>query len=100
MQSILTAKLFGDHVDPRVRLQQLFGGTLNESGCPPLPAVNWARAVFASADGGSDGRHRGSAALDPVTATGLLRTSEPRLTLRAAQFLAHHVTGYGAPLAA
>lgn len=92
MQSTLAAKLFGDHEDPRIRLQELFGGSLPESGCPPLPAVDWARAVFACADGGADGRHDDSASIDPAAAVGLLRTAEPRLTLRAAKFLAHHVT--------
>ena len=92
MQSVLRAKLFGDHEDPRLRLQQLFGGTLPEGGCPPAPAVQWAQAVFGSANGGPEGRLFETATIDPVGAVALLRTAEPRLTLRAATFLAHHVT--------
>ncbi|PPF77681.1 hypothetical protein C5B96_15200 [Subtercola sp. Z020] len=78
MQSTPLAKIFGDREDPRRRLQELFGGDLPESGQPPVPALQWAREVL------------GQSTADPLVAVALLRRAEPRLTLRAATFLAQH----------
>ncbi len=83
MQSTWAAKIFGDREDPRKRLQVLFGGEVPAAGQPPAPALTWARSVV-PADV--------AAAHDTVAATAYLRKAEPRLTLRAAGFLAHHVT--------
>ncbi|MDW4571634.1 hypothetical protein R8Z57_02460 [Microbacterium sp. M3] len=81
MQSEWAAKIFGDRVDPRKRLQAVFGGTVPSSGQPPETALSWARGVLAGAP---------SAAGDVVGATRELRRAEPRLTLKAATFLARH----------
>ena len=35
MRSVWMTKMFGDEVDPPVRLQELFGGRLSSSGQPP-----------------------------------------------------------------
>lgn len=84
MQSTWAAKVMGDREDPRKRLQSLFGGGLPTGGQPPEPSLVWARKVLADAHGG--------ATLDAVAATAYLRRAEPRLTLRAATFLAAHST--------
>lgn len=83
MQSTLAAKIFGDREDPRRRLQLLFGGTIPTGGQPPEPALAWARDVIP---------FDGAAAQNTVAATKYLRDAEPRLTLRAATFLATHLT--------
>lgn len=82
MQSVWAAKIFGDREDPRRRLQDLFGGDVPESGQPPVPALDWARAQLAGADA--------SEMSDVVGVTQRLRRAEPRLTLKAATFLATH----------
>jgi len=84
MQSTWAAKIFGDREDPRKRLQVLFGGTVPIGGQPPVPALVWARDIL---------RRDITAAHDTLAATRCLREAEPRLTLRAAAFLATHVTG-------
>lgn len=78
MQPTFLAKIFGDREDPRRRLHELFGGDLPASGQPPEPALLWARDVL------------GQSTADPIVAVALLRRAEPRLTLRAATFLAGH----------
>ncbi|SIT85938.1 hypothetical protein SAMN05880545_2424 [Microbacterium sp. RU33B] len=82
MQSTWAAKIFGDREDPRRRLQVLFGGEIPAGGQPPAPALTWALSVV-PADIATD--------KDTVAATKHLRAAEPRLTLRAATFLAHHI---------
>lgn len=85
MQSIWMAKLFGDREDPRRRLQALFGGTIPVGGQPPRAALEWAEETMARS--GSD------ASPDVVRLVREVRAAEPRLTLRAATFLAEHVVG-------
>lgn len=82
MQSTWAAKIFGDREDPRRRLQILFGGEIPAGGQPPAPALTWARGVVPVDV---------AATKDTVAATAYLRDAEPRLTLRAATFLAHHL---------
>ena len=82
MQSTTAAKIFGDREDPRKRLRAIFGGELPTGGQPPEPALAWARAVLAAAPADAN--------RDAVWATKCLRHAEPRLTLRAATFLADH----------
>lgn len=81
MQSTWAAKIVGDREDPRRRLQVLFGGAVPISGQPPTPALIWARGILPLQD---------EPALDMVAAIKYLRDAEPRLTLRAATFLASH----------
>ena len=79
MQSVWAAKVFGDRVDPRIRLQRIFGGEVT-AGSPPAPAVEWARPLLADlTDDDAE-----------VRAIAMLRGAEPRLTLRAASYLAAH----------
>lgn len=79
MQSVWAAKVFGDRVDPRIRLQRIFGGEVT-AGSPPQPALDWARPIVAEV-----------AADQAVTRTvAKLRRAERRLTLRAATYLASH----------
>lgn len=85
MQSTWMAKLFGDREDPRRRLQLIFGGTSPGGGQPPRAALEWAEKTVAMS--GSD------ASPDVVRVVRDLRAAEPRLTLRAATFLAEHVVG-------
>lgn len=87
MQSTLAAKLFGDREDPRKRLQSLFGGDLSAAGQPPEPALVWARSMLRGTQADSP--------RDVVIATSQLREAEPRLTLKAATFLATHAIGWG-----
>lgn len=82
MQSTWSAKIFGDREDPRRRLQVIFGGEIPAGAQPPAPALTWAHSVVPIDV---------VAAKDTVAATAYLRSAEPRLTLRAATFLAHHV---------
>jgi hypothetical protein len=79
MRSRAAAVVLGDPDDPRVRLAELFGGTVPAAGQPPAPALDWARAVLERI-----GAH------DELTAIRDLRTAEPRLPLKAATFLAKH----------
>lgn len=79
MQGVWAAKVFGDRVDPRIRLQRIFGGEVT-AGSPPEPALDWARPIVAEV-----------AADQAVTrAVAKLRRAERRLTLRAATYLASH----------
>lgn len=78
MQSERAAKIFGDREDPRVRLVELFGGEVPVGGQPPEAALRWAQTVS-------------SADHDEVVVVRDLRRAEPRLTLRAATFLARHL---------
>ncbi len=78
MQSERAAKILGDEEDPRARLVELFGGEMPAAGQPPEPALSWARTV-------SSGER------DEVVVVRDLRRAEPRLTLRAATFLARHL---------
>ena len=83
MQSKLSAAIFGDREDPRRRLAALFGGDVPASGQPPTPAIDWARNALRRSDGRDvEGE---------TAAIRHLRQAEPRLTLRAAAFLAAHV---------
>jgi hypothetical protein len=84
MSSTWRARLLGDREDPRRRLHALFGGPAPAAGQPPVRATEWARGVLD--DRASD------RPLDTTAATRELRQAEPRLTLRAATFLAEHVT--------
>ena len=86
MQSTRMATIFGDKVDPRVRLDALFGGGVPESGQPPQPAIDWARGVLRANSQGPD---------DVVATVRTLRRADPRLTLAAATFLATHLTHHG-----
>lgn len=79
MQNERAARFFGDREDPRRRLVDLFGGDLPEGGQPPAPALRWAATV-------SSPDH------DEIVVIRDLRHAEPRLTLRAATFLARHLT--------
>lgn len=83
MQSEWAAKVFGDREDPRRRLQSIFGGEVPSSGQPPAAALKWATDLLAST-------HR-TDARDVVLVVRELRGAEPRLTLKAATFLAEHV---------
>lgn len=82
MQSELAAKVFGDKEDPRQRLQSIFGGSSDLAG-PPSAAREWAKNVL------------DEAGVDPadhnVTAIRCLRAAQPRLTLKAATYLAKDV---------
>lgn len=89
MQSTWAAKIFGDREDPRKRLQSLFGGALPASGRPPEPALIWALEMLQGAQVQSSG--------DVMGATKRLREGEPRLTLKAASFLATHAISRGKP---
>jgi hypothetical protein len=79
MQSEFLAKIFGDKEDPRRRLEDIFGGVAPSAGPPPA-ARAWATTVLARAG------------IDPVSndlaAITCLRRAQPRLTLRAATYLA------------
>ena len=81
MQIGLLAFIFGDREDPRQRLAAIFGGEAPSSGQPPEAALRWARRVLASS---------APSRPDKVAAIRRLRAEEPRLTLRAASFLAAH----------
>ena len=83
MQSEWAAKVFGDREDPRKRLQSLFGGKVPPSGQPPEPALVWARDILAATRQTDDP--------EVVRVVDELRRAEPRLTLKAATFLAEHV---------
>lgn len=87
MQSKLSAAVFGDKEDPRKRLAALFGGEVPASGQPPESAMKWAADVLRQSDGSTAG--------DEVTAIRSLRKAEPRLTLKAASFLATHAMREG-----
>ena len=82
MQSTSAAKFFGDSEDPRKRLQTLFGGALPSAVQPPDPSMVWARSVLLSP------REGGPRNIDDATRQ--LREADPRLTFRAATFLATH----------
>jgi hypothetical protein len=79
VQSELAAKVFGDTEDPRRRLEQMFGGEADSAGPPPA-ARAWASQVLERAD------------VDPAAselhAVLALRRAQPRLTLKAAVYLA------------
>ena len=83
MQSEWATKVSGDREDPRKRLKSLFGGEVPQSGQPPQPALTWARDILASTRQAKD--------LEVVGVVSVLRRAEPRLTLKAATFLAEHV---------
>ena len=78
MQSEFLAKLFGDKVDPRRRLETLFGDVSISTGPPPAAREWAARTLFESQ-------------IDPLAAElaaiKVLRDAQPRLTLRSAVFL-------------
>jgi hypothetical protein len=82
VQSALSASIFGDREDPRKRLVAIFGGELPSSGQPPAAALSWARNVLE--------RSAHPDRSDQTAAIARLRAQEPRLTLRAAGFLAAH----------
>lgn len=83
MQSELMGKIFGDKEDPRRRLQEIFGSDSPSAGPPPA-AREWAATVLAQAG------------IDPATAElaaiKCLRDAQPRLTLKAAVYLAKDAT--------
>ncbi|RJT88034.1 hypothetical protein D6T64_11625 [Cryobacterium melibiosiphilum] len=79
MRSEFLAQIFGDRVDPRLRLEKIFGGTSTAAG-PPTPARAWAVRILDEA--GID------PALDELAAIRCLLAAEPRLTLRPAVYLA------------
>ncbi|KAB1654827.1 hypothetical protein F8O01_13100 [Pseudoclavibacter chungangensis] len=91
MQARWHAVLFGDREDPRLRLQELFGGKLPDSGQPPAPALAWARRVL--------GCPNGAHVTDVAVATRLLREADPRLMLRPAVFLAEAAVRRGLEVA-
>lgn len=82
MQSVLWSKIFGDRVDPQLRLEKIFGGTSTDSGPPPA-ARAWAVETLDRA--GID------PVLEEITAIECLLDAEPRLSLRPAAFLAKGV---------
>ena len=82
MQTRWSASILGDREDSRERLAALFGGDVPASGQPPEPATTWALRLLRSADGQAVSTQAG--------AIRLLRGAEPRLTLKAATFLATH----------
>ena len=74
MQTELSAKIFGDKEDPRTRLESIFGAH---------PAAReWAIGALTLA---------GVETSDTVLVIKQLRTAEPRLTLKAATYLAEDV---------
>lgn len=83
MQSEMSARIFGDTEDPRRRLEAMFGGEAGEA-CPPPAAREWARRMLARAE------------IDPsvseTAAILCLRNAQPRLTLKAAAYLAKDAT--------
>lgn len=83
MPSELAAKVFGDKENPRLRLKGIFGGSPNLVGPPPV-AREWAKKLL------------DEAGVDPaghsVLAIRCLRTAQPRLTLKAAAYLANDVS--------
>ena len=84
MQSIWSAKIFGDRADPRARLHALFGGARPAGGQPPEAALAWANETPARAGGG--------ARADVGKATRALRSAAPRLPPRGATFLSEPAT--------
>ena len=81
MQSELIAKIFGDKEDPRLRLENIFGGPSDLLG--PSPAAReWAKSVLHIAG------------IDPAdahtSAVKCLRVAQPCLTLKAAAYLSNH----------
>ncbi|TFD52953.1 hypothetical protein E3T55_05965 [Cryobacterium frigoriphilum] len=78
MQSKFLAKIFGDRVDPRLRLEKIFGEKSTAAG-PPPSARAWAVATLELA--GID------PAVAEVRAIKCLLDAEPRLTLRPAGYL-------------
>lgn len=79
MQSEFWAMVFGDRVDPRRRLEVMFGG-VTPAGGPPPAAREWAAKVL------------NEAGIDPATsgleAIKCLRSAHPRPNLRASVYLA------------
>lgn len=82
MQSELSAKIFGDKEDPRRRLEDIFGGVSTSAGPSPI-AREWATNVLHEAEV--------DPTETPVVAIKCLRQAQPRLTLKAAAYLAKHV---------
>ena len=83
MQSEFSAKIFGDKEDPRRRWESIFGA-LSTSAGPPPAAREWARKILDAA--GLD------PAESPIEAIKCLRIAQPRLTPRAANYLANDAT--------
>ncbi|MCC9204193.1 hypothetical protein [Arthrobacter sp. zg-Y769] len=80
VQSVRWARIFGDRVDPRVRIEEAFGGS---AGDPQVAAGRWANETL---------KAKG---LDPhatdwqaeITAIAALRAAKPELTLKTVAYL-------------
>ncbi len=81
MQSERAAKIFGDKEDPRRRLADVFGGPVVVAGIPAT-ARDWALTVL---------REAGVDPAEHLAAVRRVREAEPRLTLKAATYLVHHL---------
>ncbi|MDR5699667.1 hypothetical protein [Agromyces aerolatus] len=90
MQSRWSAAILGDREDPRRRLAAIFGGEVPVGGQPPVPALAWAERLIGDAGSVGVGRGDGVDVGDEMRAIRRLRQAEPRLTLKAAAFLARH----------
>lgn len=76
--------MFGDHRNPTIELNEIFGAESETTGTALDAAVIWARGVLENAG------------VDPtkqVTAIATLRAAEPRLGLKSATFLAGLLVG-------
>lgn len=81
MQSHWSTVIFGDREDPCTRLEDIFGEVSPVVG-PPAAAREWATRTLHEA-----GLTEGCAELAAIRC---LRSAEPRLTLRTAEYLAEH----------
>jgi hypothetical protein len=82
MQSWWSALLLGNREDPRKHLVEVFGGEVPQSGQPPASALAWADDLLDSPEG--------RRVKDEIAAARLFRSTQPRLLLGPALFLAKH----------
>ncbi|UWX78357.1 hypothetical protein [Arthrobacter jinronghuae] len=80
VQSVRWARIFGDRVDPRVRIEEAFGGS---AANPQVAAGRWANETL-KAKGldprAEDGRSQ-------IAAIAALRAAKPELTLKTVAYL-------------